>query len=810
MTYQEALYKIFEGNCLLILGSGFSCGCEIARGNQMPRADQLCSILDTHSGEESGGDLGLSAELYIEKKGESSLCALLKEQFTPINLGDDHKTIAGENWRRIYTTNYDDIIEHGARLVKKERIEGVTLSTDPTTINNKKNIVVHLNGHLSNLSPHTLCDEFKLTKASYLMDNFKKSRWMDLFDLDLKDSDAIFIVGLSLDYDLDIARAVFREEDKDKIFIIAWEDEKPWNIKKLSKFGNILGIGRNQFANDIISSKKDYVPPVYTKSVSFTSFKTVELVKDRPNISDETIRGLLLWGQVDTASLQFSITEPDKYHYYIYRERLDSALNLINNGVNNIVVDSSVGNGKTMFIKGLSVRLVQFGYRVFILHRENDHTVQELEAICAIPDKRTVLIIENYSKYKYLIDVIAALRSDTALILTERTAINDIHYDWLTEKFGNEFHQINLNRLTQKEIDSTIELIDYVNLWGELAANKLHKKQRFIEKDCKSELRSLLLKIFDTKPVKDHLSEIFKNIETSNFKKTTILLLMANYASFNIDLYDLSKVINDDVITSTAFQRNHVIREFLDFSTGECKATSSLLAEYILKNFVDPQSLCNTLIEAFKDFDRNTYKYANVLKSLCKHSTLLSLIGHHSEEAKKLIPEYYDKIKNCKWCRNNAHFWLQYAIAMLDQLAYTEALLYFKNAYAYANDDKFFNKMQIDNHFARYLLENAVRNNDEQFWESFNQAHRILTDPRYLKDKKYYPFKVGILYEPFYKKYKKDMDLSKIKQFKEKSDQLLKMLENYEKTASTHRKDVVEAQKGLQAILRDRSALKIK
>lgn len=811
MDYQQALDCIFEGNCTLILGSGFSAGCEIANGDKMPRADKFCALLDSLSEEASGGDLGLAAEQFLDKKGKAALCELLREQFTPVRLDPHHKIIAGQEWRRVYTTNYDDIIEQGGREVKKRRIIGVSMSDHPEDFVNKRNLVVHLNGHIQNLSLDKLDDELKLTKASYLADQFNQSKWIDIFNFDLRDSDAIFIVGMSLDYDLDIARMVFREEDKQKIFIIVWDQEKPWNIKKLQKYGTVLNIGVSKFANDISEAKESHIPISRPKEMKFESIRKYLLIPDRPQVTDETVRRLLLWGQIDEAALQFSILEPENYIYFIYRDRIAPVVEMIENDTRDIVVHSLVGNGKTMFVKGLATILSREGYEVFILHRENKNLIHtELEAICSIRDKRVVLIIEDYTKYKPLVEEVIALRSDLVLILTDRTPANDLNFDWLKERIGDDIKEINLNRLSDNELEGTIRLIDSVNIWGDLVAEAPNRKERFIREECRSELRSVLLKIFNTKPIKDHLKEIFGNL-SGNIRKSTILLLMANYSSFRIDLYDLAKAINYEVVTSSGFQRSNVVNEFLDFSTGECKASSALLAEFVLKNFVEPRDLCDTLIEAFKEFDKDRWKYGVVLKSLCRHSTLLSLIGHHSEEARNLIPTYYDNIKNCRWCRKNPHFWLQYAIAMLDQEDYPEASLYFKNAYALSKDDENFNRIQIDNHFARYLLENANKNDDDQYWESFIKAHQILTDPRYLKDKKYYPYKVGVLYQPFYEKYKGRMNPVKLKIFKDNTNQLLEMLEKYIKSVESGavRKDVAKAKSALEAILRSSMTLNI-
>ena len=806
MEYRNALNKIFEGNCLLILGSGFSCGCEIAGGEKMPRADELCKLLDAESGENSGGDLGLSAESFIEVRGRSALCSLLKTLFTPIELREAQLTIGSEKWRRVYTTNYDDIIEKAALKGHKKRVESVSLNDNPQDFNDKRNLVVHLNGRLENLTSDTLNDEFKLTKGSYLFDTFKNSKWIDLFKLDLTDTDAVFIVGLSLDYDLDLARLVYSEEDKNKIFIIVWEKEKSWNIKKLQKFGNVLPLGREQFAKDIIDAKASYIPTTFTPLPQFHAFRMVELTESRPVIDDELVRKLFFWGEINDAAIQYSLLDANEKPYFIHRTRIDTVVNLINNGEENILIHSAVGNGKTMFVKGLSVKLAKLGYRIFIFDHETDSVTSEIENICAIADRRTAIVVEDYSRYRNIIKDIVTFRSDTIVIVTDRTAVNDLHSDWLNEVFDRKFHEINLNRLEDEEIAAIISILDSINLWGELAAEKQFKKQEYLERKCKRELRSLLLNIFNTKSVRDHLSSIFKDLKGDTLK-TTVLLLLASYSSFRLNLYDLQKVLSDEFVTSSAFQKNSVIKEFLDFSTGECKVTSSLLGEFVLRNFVKPADLFSILKEAFMGFDSNGYKYRNVLKSLSNHSTILSLIGYHSEEVRQMVPLYYDSIKNCRWCKRNPHFWLQYAIAMLDKKDYPEAELYFQNAYSYLRETDDFNKIQIDNHYARYLLENAINNQDGNYWESFKSTHDILTDSKYLKDKKYYPYKVGKLYEPFYRKYKSEMDSVKLLQFKQKSAQLLEMLDKYLKTNPPVRKEVEDARRGLTNIIEDKVEL---
>lgn len=801
MNYSDALNYIFQGNCILIVGSGFSAGCAIENEGKMPRADELCKIMDEMTGEDSEGDLALSAEYFIENKERKALCELLRKQFTPVELLESQKVIAGQHWKRVYTTNYDDIIEHGGRIIQRKRINGVSLSSDPSDFPDKDNLVIHLNGQIANITPESLDDEFKLTKSSYLATDFKNSRWIDLFEFDLKYCDAIFIVGLSLDYDLDIARLIFSENVKEKTFIISWEKESKNGIKRLSKYGTVLPIGRDQLAQDISQAQANSSHTELKSSNPLTSFSLIRLTTEFEEFTDNKTRDLLIWGNLNQDLLQYSLDSSKNSEYFIYRDKIDTVINIITNGQKNVLIEGNVGNGKTLFVKAVALKLTSLQYKVYYFTHENHKTYEELESICKTGGSKTVIIIESYNSCRRLIEQYATLRSDTTLIVTERTATNDLYFDRLTQCVGEGVNVINLNRLSNNEIKRTIDLLDHINLWGDRAADKSHQKQKFIENKCHSQLRDVLLKILETRPIKEQLERIFKDLGDGNMLKIVVLELLASYASFNIDLYDFSKIIDESFFTSVSFQKNELVREFIDFNTGESKARSSILAEFVLRTFVKPTFLKDTVVEAFKTLDNNRRKYGRVLAALSRHSTLLSLMGLHCAESKELIPRFYDQIKQCNWCKNNPHFWLQYAIAMLEIDDFAAAEIYFENAYSYALNKADFAKIQIDNHYARFLLENAIKNDDVNFWESFSRAHEILVDSRYIKDKKYYPYRVAQNYLPFFYKYRSQMSPKQIFTMKECANNLLLLMDKYiGSTDGPIRLDVQKAKEGLLEI----------
>lgn len=815
MTFEEAVEIIHKGNCLLVLGSGFSAEAKNSLGEKLPRAYELANLMDERTGEDSEGDLGLSAESYIEAFGETAMIDFLKQLLTPMSLSSSQEMIAKLPWRRIYTTNYDDIIESGARKAGK-RVEGVSLSDNPSDYRNKRNLVVHLNGRLGNLSKATLRDEFKLTNSSYLTQEFTESAWWkDIFVYDLKDCDAVFFIGISLNYDLDIKRIVFENCTAQKSFFILSGDEKKTNIRRISKLGTAKPIGLDNFAalatpQYALSQEARPMPEIPT-----SAFHRIRNSDSRPEISDSLVRDLLIWGNISDDCLQYSALEPCNYNYLLYRDNLNKAERIIDNGGRNIVIHGNVGNGKSIFLKCLLHRLANNGYNVYLYNADESGNVQrELESICSASDKKTIIAIESYNSNRELVSLFAALRGDCQLIVTERTSLNDIHLDWLKGTLGEEISEISLNRLHDNEIEQLINYLDITGVWGDFAVKKYWQKKRFIEAECRREFRSVLLQLLETKPILDHIRGIVEKVEGNGvFYKSLILVLLSSFADFQTDIYEISSAIDLDLMSNSSFNRNETIKEFIDFSTGRAKATSPIMAEVVLKRLIKPDKIIETVTGMFKRLDQyNSSSDRKVLRKLMTYSTLYTILAPHlGNNAVKKITDFYSNIKDCRICKSNPHFWLQYAIALLETKDFPSAGIYFKNAYSFASDKENFNRVQIDNHYARFLLESGIEYDDDHYLDSFLKAHTLLLNPQFMKETKYYPFKVAKLYLPYYEKYAAKMEIHEMALFKEKVDEMLRQLKTYEQKVgeAAPRRDVAEAKSGLETILNDTQNFKL-
>lgn len=127
MSIEDAINLIFSGNCVLFLGAGYSYQAENVMENGIPMASELSKLLDEESGEDSDWDLSLAAQSYIEIKGEYQIVEFLKNTFRAVGVKESQEELGKYSWKRVYTTNYDDVFEFSA-LKNKKRSTSITLS----------------------------------------------------------------------------------------------------------------------------------------------------------------------------------------------------------------------------------------------------------------------------------------------------------------------------------------------------------------------------------------------------------------------------------------------------------------------------------------------------------------------------------------------------------------------------------------------------------------------------------------------------------------------------------------------------------
>ena len=755
-------------------------------------------------------DLGQASEIYQDEKSEHELVSYLIDVFTATDVTLAQETISTLPWQRIYTTNYDNIVELSYQKNKKNILSPV-LSENPKQYFGKKcKLCVHLNGKVDKLSTEKLNGEFKLTNRSYLTTDFLDSNWLSIFRTDLKSARAIFFIGYSMKYDLDLQRTIYEGRVRDKTFFITKEDESKSNVKYMEKYGCVLSIGVENFSNKIVECRKTYYPITRVTPI-LLCFDVVSIPKTPKSILDKDIFELLYGGSLQADKLYYSLLSPEDYPYCVYRSKLDDAIAKIDSGEKRLLIHSELGNGKTVFLNSLESKLVQSGYQIYHFLRYRTTVLRELEMICTSHEK-VVIVFDDYVGNAEILKILAPIITDQIIILTERTAVNDANYHLLSDKFG-EFYHININQLDDEEVDDFIYLLNYYGLWHEWAAQSDLKKKKIIVETCHRKIGSLILKLLESKCIISKYQAIVNKIKNKDIYYDAILfMLIAHISKLNLDLDDISNALDTSKLNTPSFKKDPIVNEFIDFETDEVKQKSSIISEFILRKIVDSSTVVDVMIKIFKRLTSQMQDNATrqILRKMMTFTNVQHILNKQDPNFSANVLYLYETIGKLDFCRRNPHYWLQYAIVMLSQYQYQQADAYFKNAYAYAKEIPDFDTYQIDNHHARFILENEREyGTNETCMSAFQQAHKILMDPKHKRDVRHYPFRVAQNYYSFYEKFYNGMTIGERKSFLTACDEMLGRISWYESTTSDVNRDVRKAKDSLLLIKKEITRVRV-
>lgn len=806
MNLEEAIKYAVTGNALLFCGSGFSSGAVSINDEKLPIGAGLCKKLKKELGmeEDDDDDIEYYATKYRKIYGDVKLIKLLEENFIVKQVKEYHKVISNVNWKRIYTTNYDNLIENYGEKFKRK---AVTLSSEPRFNKSHKELVIHLNGSIHNLSSEKFDSEFKLTMASYSSEEFIKSDWYEIFKNDISSAKAIFFIGFSLKYDLDIRRAIVsRKGIREKSFFIDSISLTPKNEDILSEYGTVLKCGCEGLAEKIKSFSEGFTEP---KGYLEPLYVFERLSKDEPtytNVRDEDVINLLYRGEY-SRSLAYYNNENNRYIFK--REAVSNALKLLEENKKIIVFESDFGNGKTCVLELLQYELNKIGH-VFRLINGDEDINQDIDNILNNYSGKKFIFIDNYHNHFNVLNSIDKYDlSECQIILAERSYINDTLYtDILKLNCVNEENIaiLSLNRLKDNEINLIIDLFDNYNLWGENSKWTKQKKKTYIKNDCKRSLKDVLISVFNAPVIRNKLDEILKIAKKDKkAEKIIIMAIIAELVNLELDIDDYLYFLSM-IDLSVKIQKDNEINELVDIDNNKIKIKSSILAHLIIQNSKFSDKIVDLLISIMVKLEskRNIQKYVNVQFALISFSNIQLLIREKGEKFNNLIIRYYENIKNTQYCNGNVFFWIQYANARISLKQFVEAKICLDKAKSEMHDNRDY--PQYDTCYSRYLLENQLYSNIiENAYDIFEEAHNGIYNNKNSKNRWHFPLKQTNLYYDYFKKFyitfsetEKSLFIMHCKQVLEKIDDYISERKNIDGNAH-HR--VLEAKKKIAYII---------
>jgi hypothetical protein len=683
-------------------------------------------------------------------------------------------------WRRIYTTNYDNIIDQVLKT-NKPKTEIKTSESLTKEVVNLQGLCLHINGSIDAINRQNIHDFFKLTARSYLTKVFTDSEWSGLFQNDLENSGAIIIIGYSFKNDLDLQRFFFNlPKNHDKTIIVTKPGESERNIKTLEKFGTVLAIGVEDFCKQIMDLKPTIKPD---NIMNFKSFNrvTIDTYDPIPTYTDSDVYSLFMYGK-----LQEEKINNDKCYanYLVRRKKIDTVKKWIKENKNTIVIHSSLGNGKTVFMKTLAFELSK-EYECYVLQEFNEKTNFEIEAIIST-SKKSILLIDNYLRYKAVIEHIDNFNNPQCTMIVFERAFSG-EYLINTDK---DYMLLEINKLDKDEINELKDIMNiYPILWGSKAKLFDEDKIDFLTKDCRSSFQTILVELIKSQDIVDRYSMIFNDNKSAAFLSLFNLILLNSYLDLRLSVENICYLLNSDMLYERDIVTNEGIKELFEINNDIPLMRSSVLAHELAKRIKNTSLIFHSLASIAERAQKivkydSTDIYFNLLKQINSYTNLRHLYGNN-QNFYDCLSEYFQRLQYLSFYKENSHFWLQYAISRLDlgDILFSERC--FDVARRYSGKGSF-SQLFIDNHYSRLLLEKAKKmamSSDEAF-ALFKQAHELLINPLFIKEEWNYIFKVALNYEVLIHKYYNKMHITQqtyiydsitqikglLKQFKQKVD----------------------------------------
>jgi hypothetical protein len=756
----RCLEAALDGTALLFTGAGFSFGATNVNKTPPMGSLRLARALGDACLLDETIELDIAADFFQEEKGVDALITLLCQEYKISSVARHHLALASVPWIRTYTTNYDDVYELACKSIPRT-VQALTPRMTPEDVVLSSNDCVHINGFIHDLSKTTIRTSFKLTRTSYLTDTFAANPWSELLRVDLAVAKAVVFIGYSL-YDLDISRFLYPDERlrAKTVFIVSTTPTRI-ELRNLDRFGAVFPIGVDGVAARLESTRGTYSPKSAIPPV-FTSFDASVLPSPLRRVTDTDVFSLLMYGTLNENLLWHSSQPATNSVYAVNRAALDELKARISSNAPTIVIHSELGNGKTVLIEQLRCWLSDVQRHHFVLRATSRRTLEEIRTICQAFE-RPVIIIENYeTRLDLLKEITRQRRANSTLVLTSRTSAHDVRFRDLSAVVG-DFVELDANRLSPSDIEQFATLLSAHGLWGDFAALTNAKRTQLIAGDCRGQIRDVLLRVLESRSIRDRLSAELSGVEGfEDVYEVLIGIFILQYLAVQPNGQLLMDLFGPDTLLRLR-ELQSVLASFLDVKSGDVRARSSILSEFVLRNLANTGTVLDTLIKITEGAARHSGSryvrnaFRDILIAIVRFSNLQGMLPERGR--REAIIEYYESVKNLGSNQSNAHFWVQYAVARVTLSNFGEAGQYFRTAYSLASRIPGYDTSYIDNHYARYLLLRII---SEPRWaepiETFREAARILRKQARESENRHYPFRVSSLFLDFYKAFETQLN----------------------------------------------------
>lgn len=708
-----ALERGVQGKATLFVGAGFSIDSINFQDQNIPSVSPLLQRLNEGLTTDSKM-LDVAAGRYLETHGPEKYLELLRSEYKAKSASDDVVDIMKYPWNRIYTTNYDDVIENSLKTKRRYK----SLDQNDMYKRQPKNdlLVVHLHGFIDNFDIDNVNKDCILDFESNVANEVYDGEWGALLRSDLTTSDVVIFVGYSL-FDPEIPKLLKYTSNRERVFFINspyWDGDLEYRQKK---FGQPIFIGRQSFSKITNSSEKQGVKQ---DRVSYSCFSNARRdVIDDKALDNNKIEQLFAYGKIDDDALETDVAQ-ETQRYVINRTPVEKTLPNLASTQAMTLFYGPLGHGKTVSIRKLASKLVRRNQEVFFATRNLDDLIPELGQIAA-KHPGAAIIFEDIFRYSRKWDQINLISNGKlSLIASSRINILNIRKMDLINAFSSyDIDFVKISEFDHQERTALVPIVDRVGMWEEKAALTTAAKSNTIINNFDNNFADLLVGLIRST---DIIARFRSELDTlSEFSPTAhkaiMLILYLEFIGIEPDEDLLKEALAFDF---SALADQSEVAEiwgiFTDVQGSNISFKSSVVSRYMLIHACDSEKLLLCLGEAVESLSKVMHiseDYYHAFRELLRFTYLKGVLD---TKELSLCQSYYSKLSDNPECQSHSLFWLQSAMCAVDNNDFVNAGRYFKNSYSYSNKIDGFVPFQTDNQMIRYIFLRGVQS------DSFNDT----------------------------------------------------------------------------------------
>lgn len=695
-------------NSILFIGSGFSKGATNKENHAFLDGAELSALLCKTLGYSSTEDLPLR-EVSDDFIPENA--SLLNETLQPIlttkSITADHSEVISKRWRRVYTTNFDDVFEFG--LLSCGMQPDPVSFCEPVRKGKDQTQVVHLHGYIHRCSNENIDDELVLTERSYVRQLAKPRPWFDQFTDDIRFCQSLIFLGYSL-RDTPINALLLSDSGiREKTHFIT-DTKTSERDKKLSQYGKVRPITLSGFANHLRSAqgtRQERAPK------RFLAFEELNPKKDNKIFTAATsieVRNLLTYGKFNRLSCAASWPNAD---YVIPRnEKISDAIGAFAFS-KTVLVHSRAGNGKSLFFEMLSIALARKGYRC--IRSKSRPILMEDDLSLLRSTQRLVVFFGSLDDAAMFKQQIENPRTDMHFVVEVPTSIADVRANAIGRELLHPLHRVDLNYLTNQD------KLDFEKILKISGIRPANFNQAFA--GC-NELRDFLLRLYKNekicRAILDHAKPLWNN---SSVRRVMVATFSLRALELDVSPVFKREIVGEDpaaTLEGVLQELGNSVHDLFEFRDATVEPFSSIVSQFILSQLMGPRDVLEwalrvatraaRLKQALLDQDAFNSRFkeaAKVLGKVLQVTSLRELLGKTADRDERIL-SMFEEARQVPEINIEPLFWLQFAIlhtstsAPLEQLQL--ALEYIQTAYQRSAIIPHFKDFQLDTYHAHLLL----------------------------------------------------------------------------------------------------------